>query len=1083
MSLNLIIGKSNSGKSEYIMNKIMVCDKQTILFVPASMRVIAEQEYLKYTNKKGIVDTVITSIDRFVDRNVNKNELYKTKEYLPDLAKKLLVRKVILENNDLFEIFAKVKNNINFVDRLCSYIDSAKNQKICSSDILSKYTNDDFLGKKLKEFGNIYSKVEESVNERFVSSIGELEYYIEEINNGKLFKDYEIFFDGYNNFSMVEFNFIRALLLSGANVNITLEIDLEKQLEGKTEIFNTTHETLEYLRRLAESEGIKLNEINLTKAKENRPKDLEFLATNIFDLSKNTYNGECKNVRLVLKENTYNEIEYIAADILGKIKSGYRYNDIVIYTNDIELYYTNIKRIFGMYKIPVYFNYEQTISASNVVIYVLGVLKIITDGLKKDISPLLSLMKTELINLEGVEEFENYVKEFGINGYNVEKPFVFNNKKENIYNLEAINKTREEILAKIYDLKEKLIDAKTSKDITKAIYDHLISTGIIDEYENILSVVQDENTNEYNKQVQTLSKLYEVMDNIVLAYDNISVKEYSELLEYGTKEIVVDTIPEKNDQVYISDINKNRGTEKKIGYIIGAYDGGLPVIQNEDNIFSDIELKKLKEVDIDLKQSRIDRNNMQLFNIYQAINKIRETLIVTVPSSKMVGGSLRPSPLIQTIKNILNISLDSAKTNEAVNLNSNFMQLLTKISEINDEISNEEIQKIYNEFKLYMSDEKYRKILDYTRQDKNLEKETLDIIYNENINSSVSRLEQFKKCPFAYYTKYILNLKENKEYQVTNLDLGSLMHEVLEQISKYIVAKNVSWQDIVLDEKIRNLCYQEIDSIVEKIFSETYSKYLVTPRYLVLKGKLKNNMKKIVYAISDSFNHSDFRPLGYEIAFEDGALFAPIKIELDNGKSIFLRGKIDRVDSANINGTTYLRIVDYKSSKRDLKLSDVKEGISLQLMAYMWAMLENKEKINNKENVIPAAVNYFTITSKLLSIPEYENDETKITTVLRKELLLKGIYIKDIEVLTKLDNNYNDASKSYLWASSRTLNNENKVLPEDTFVTECKNMKKILKEISSDMVSGNVRICPNPKIKDTCKYCKFNSICRKDILN
>ena len=53
MSLNLIIGKSNSGKSEYIMKKIMACEKkQAILFVPSSMRVIAEQEYLKYMWKR-----------------------------------------------------------------------------------------------------------------------------------------------------------------------------------------------------------------------------------------------------------------------------------------------------------------------------------------------------------------------------------------------------------------------------------------------------------------------------------------------------------------------------------------------------------------------------------------------------------------------------------------------------------------------------------------------------------------------------------------------------------------------------------------------------------------------------------------------------------------------------------------------------------------------------------------------------------------------------------------------------------------------------------------------------------------------
>ena len=1085
MALNLIIGRSNSGKSEYIMKKIMACNKQAILFVPSSMRIIAEQEYLKYTNKRGIADVVITSIERFADRNVNKNELYNSKEYMPELAKKLLIRKVILENGDMFEIFSKVKNNTNFVDRICSYIDSAKNERISAEEILEKYDEQDFLGKKLKEFASIYSKVEQVVGDRFVSSIDILEYYIKQITNDKNLYNYEIFFDGYNNFSKMEFEYINALLLTGKNVTITLEIDINKHTSGETEIFTTTYETIESLRKMATRIGVQVNEINLNTLKNNRRKDLEFLSTNIFDLSKRTYKGQAENVKLVLKENTYNELEYIAADITSKIKKGYRYKDFVIYTNDIELYLTGIEKIFSMYNIPIYFNLGQNILSSNIVTYILIMLKIIVEGFKKDITPVLSLIKTGLIELESTEEFENYVREFGINGYSMEKTFTHNNKSEKgyIYNLENINSVRQKVIDNIYELKKSLANVKNSKDITKGIYEHLLNMGIVSRYEKKLVQVQAESVNEYNRQIQTLGKLYEVMDNIVLAYDEVTLKEYLELLEYGAKEIKIDTIPEKIDQVYISDINKNRGTEKKIGYIIGAYDGGLPSIQNEDNIFSDAELKRLKELDIDLKQSKADRNNMQLFNIYQSVNKIRDELIITVPSSKMSGGRLRPSPLIQTIKNLLDIKLESVPTDMDSNINASFMNYITRITAINENTTKEELEQMYNEYLFYMANDKYRKILEYAREDKNLESDTLELIYRDKINSSVSRLEYFKRCPFAYYSRYILNLKETKEYKVTTLDLGTLMHGALEEISKYIIAKNISWQDIVLEEKVRKQCFKELDNIVEKIFNDNYSKYLVTPRYIVLKNKVKSGMRKTVYAIADSFNHSEFRPLGYEISFEEDALFAPIKIELDNGKSIFLRGKIDRVDSASINGNTYLRVVDYKSSQKDLKLQDIKDGLSLQLMTYMWAMLENSKKISNNEPVIPAALNYFTISSKLLTIPNYEENETKLGTLLIDALKLKGIFIKDVEILSKMDTNYNDNSKSYLWVNNMKLKNESKVLPEDTFVQECNNMRKVLKEIAKDMIDGNVKICPNKKKKDVCKYCEFSSMCRKEILN
>ncbi len=1086
MSLNIILGKSNSGKSEYLMNKIMACEnKQAILFVPSSMRVTAEQEYLEYTKKKGIIDVTVTSIERFVDRNVNKGELYKSKEFLPELAKKLLVRKVILENDELFEIFRKVKNNTNFIDRMCSYIDSAKNQNLCAEDILTKYTEDDFLGKKLNEFGNIYKKVEDELKDRFVSSLDAIDYFIKDISSKDDLKNMEFFFDGYNNFSKVEFEYIKALLSMGTNVYMTLEIDLDKHLDGSTEIFTSSYETLENLRIIAKESGVKVDEIKLNKAKDNRPKDLAHLAENIFELSKNEYKDKVENVKLVLKENTYNEIEYVAVDILSKIKEGYKYKDFVIYTNDILGYKINMSRIFAMYNIPVYFNIEQSINSSPFVIYLTTLLKIIIEGLKKDITPIITLIKTGLVDVENINEFENYTREFGIAGYMLENKFTYNNKKEtnHIYDLDALNVIRDKLLDNILNLKSKLECKTNSKDITKGIYEYIKESGILERYEEHLAVIKEESVNEYNKQVQIISKLYEIMDNIILAYENITLKEYLELLEYGAKEQITDTIPEKIDQVYIADINKNRGTSKKIGYIIGAYDGGLPVVQNEDNIFSDVELKKLKDKGVDLKQTRIDRNNMQLFNIYQAINKIREKLIVTVPSSGMMGGSLRPSTLITTIKNILNFKLESENTRTDLSIHSNFMDLITRICNVKVNAPKEEFENLYNEFLVYVEDEKYRSILEYARQDKNLKKETLDLIYKDKINSSVSRLEQFKRCPFAYYTNYILNLKESKEYQVTNLDTGSLMHEVLEEFSKYIISKNIPWQDIVLKEKTRELCFKEIDKIVEKTFEESYSKFLVSAKYVVLKNKIKQSMKKTIYAIADSFNHSSFRPLGYEISFEDGALFAPIKVELDNGKSLFLRGKIDRVDSAEINGTTYLRIVDYKSSNKNLTLSDVKDGIMLQLMSYMWAMLENKDKIVKEGNVLPAAVSYFTISRNLLSISNFEANEDKISKSLKKALKLRGIYIRDIEILKELDNNAEDNGESYLELSKKALQDDNKTLPEEVFIEECNNMRKILKEISTDMVKGNVSICPNSKVRGVCDYCKFGTICRKGILN
>jgi len=82
--------------------------------------------------------------------------------------------------------------------------------------------------------------------------------------------------------------------------------------------------------------------------------------------------------------------------------------------------------------------------------------------------------------------------------------------------------------------------------------------------------------------------------------------------------------------------------------------------------------------------------------------------------------------------------------------------------------------------------------------------------------------------------------------------------------------------------------------------------------------------------IATSFNQSEFLPAGYEISFSNNSVFAPIRIRIGENSFMNIIGKIDRVDKYVNEDTEYVRIVDYKSSARDLNLDDIKEGISLQ---------------------------------------------------------------------------------------------------------------------------------------------------------
>ncbi len=149
-------------------------------------------------------------------------------------------------------------------------------------------------------------------------------------------------------------------------------------------------------------------------------------------------------------------------------------------------------------------------------------------------------------------------------------------------------------------------------------------------------------------------------------------------------------------------------------------------------------------------------------------------------------------------------------------------------------------------------------------------------------------------------------------------------------------------------------------------------------------------------------------------------------------------------------------------------------------MSYMSAILENKEKISAGGEVLPAAISYLTITSKVVSMSSYEKDENKIKKKIIETLKNRGIYIKDVEVLDQMDRNYKDASKSYIDVGAKI--SPKKSLEEEAFLLECKNIQETLMKISEDITLGIVKIAPkkiNKKLP--CEYCAYKNMCRKTI--
>ena len=63
--------------------------------------------------------------------------------------------------------------------------------------------------------------------------------------------------------------------------------------------------------------------------------------------------------------------------------------------------------------------------------------------------------------------------------------------------------------------------------------------------------------------------------------------------------------------------------------------------------------------------------------------------------------------------------------------------------------------------------------------------------------SSVSKLERYATCPFAYFAEYGLRAKERKLYQLQSHRPRNAVHEVLEVfVTKTLDQGHLNWDDM-----------------------------------------------------------------------------------------------------------------------------------------------------------------------------------------------------------------------------------------------------------------------------------------------
>ncbi|MDM0506807.1 helicase-exonuclease AddAB subunit AddB [Clostridium perfringens] len=1124
MGLKIIYGRAGTGKSTFCINQIKkkINNSPTnklILLVPEQFTFQTENKVLNAIGERYVLNAEVLSFKRLA-HNVFNECGGATRTIMGDAGKSMLIFKVLEDLGDNMTVFKNASRQKGFIDIASKTITEFKKYNVNNEvlDLTINEIEDENLKMKMEELKDVFNEFNSRLHEGYVDEEDQLLLLNEKLDGCSLYDGAEIWIDEFSSFTPNQLSVIGKLLKRAKSVNITLSIDEVNLPKGESDLFVATKNTEKRLMNLIQEEGIAFNGyINLNedipyRFKEN--KELAHIERQLYAYPFKQYRGKNNSLRLYRANNNYDEIEFVAKDILRLVREKqYRFKDISVICRDVDNYEKVVSAIFSEYEIPYYIDKKIDIASNPLIVFINSAVDIISKNWTYE--SMFKYLKTGLIKefrgIEGAEfidELENYVLAYGIKGKKWMEEWVNYSSsilkeedisEENKQRLERLNDIRETIVTPLDEFNKQCKGKKTLKEFATILYEFLDSKldimDTIDKYveyfkENDMAIEAKEYSEVRDIFIDVLEQAVDVLGNEVM-----DLNEFMKVLNIGLSQYEMGLIPVALDQVNIGDITRIKSRGTKALYIIGVNDGVLPSASKEEGILSDNDREILLEKGISLASDTRTKIFEEQFLVYTAFTIAEEYLFVTYPLADFEGKSQRPSIIVHRLKKILPNVKEESEGFKLVN--DKYEKISAKIPTLNELMI--AIRKNYDGAEIedywkyvydwYLREPKWkerieyvRKGLEYTNLENNISKEKAKKLYEDNKNKislSVSRLERYAQCPFAYYIQYGLKAKDRKIYEFTAPDLGSFMHEILDEFTNEIKEKDLKWSDLS-KENCRNIINSLVDNQVKNNKSSILNS---SKRYSYFTDRFKRILTKSVMVISEQMKRSDFEIYKNELAFGFSKDVNSIKLDLPSGESFYLNGRIDRVDKLNLEGETYLRIIDYKTGSKKFDLNKFYNGLQMQLLVYLDALINNSENIVENQ-AMPGAILYFRIDDPILK-SKGDLTEEEIKSEVLKELKLEGLLLDDVKVVKAMDNTLEPGTHSLIIPANMKkagdLGKNKALITMEQFELLRKYVNEKMVEICQNMIEGKIDIEPCKENKNiVCDYCNYSHICQFD---
>jgi len=423
--------------------------------------------------------------------------------------------------------------------------------------------------------------------------------------------------------------------------------------------------------------------------------------------------------------------------------------------------------------------------------------------------------------------------------------------------------------------------------------------------------------------------------------------------------------------ITVTSMEQIRELEYSTIVLCGMHEGSSPLAYTADT-FMGRELPDSEE-----RHIRRERMSFYLSLVHHAPSRVPRTFLITYPAMSSDMNELIRSHFVDELMLITGMNPDTHLLKQAGSKSEQpeFLKFLTKREErIDIELSRTNHS---HEF-LRASIQRWKSQSQIARKHA-----PTTFMPDTRSNFSITELNEYAKCPYRYFSKRILQLKEEEKVTswMSALENGLFFHQVLHAFytsrlfprqSKHAV------YPIAFDLEKKEEYRKELFSIAEREFRLIAfdHPFMNIERQTIFgnpEQKIQGRLQMWFEMEWNNIQQSIHKPAMFEIGFGNKHDRIPA---VDLGKGLILKGKIDRIELSE--DLSSFVIADYKTGKNIPGNGDINKGKEQQMPLYALAAQEFLKTEYGLEECKPHHAVYYSLhdcSSKVVIDPEQKRSK------------------------------------------------------------------------------------------------------------